>query len=106
MSSGMKISVDEIVERLTREFGYPAEGARLASRKIEAMTPEVYGQFVEWWTLGNVPSTERHGYTMKSLMSDHGQNPIAAFLTMDWLAREPLKADAAIRKGRDSVRLH
>jgi len=46
---------------------------------------------------------EIEGYSMNRLLTEHNMTPIAAFLTLDWLMREPAIALASLNKGRESL---
>ena len=94
-----------LIPRLTSEFGYPPQGAQLVATKIAAFTPDIRESFATWWTTGNLPETEVAGYTLTKLMNEHSMKPIAAFLTLDWLAREPDKALSSLKKGHDLLSL-
>lgn len=99
------IDPDSLLPRLLAEFGYPEEGARLVATDLCNSTPQVQSAFLRWWTTGEVPRLSVAGYSTQDLIEQHGMNPIAAFLTLDWLAREPEKARTALRRGHDRVRL-
>src|SRR5512146_317559 len=92
-----------LVERLMRDFGYPEQGAYLVARKVQSMERSIAAAFEAWWN-GTVPErVEVEGYTVERLMREHGLKPIGAFLTLDWLAREPEKAKAAVARGYDYI---
>ena len=42
--------------------------------------------------------------TIQRLIEQHNMKPIAAFLTLDWLSREPEAAIASLKCGYDRVR--
>jgi hypothetical protein len=66
--------------------------------------PEVKDAFTTWWQDGTLPFLEVEDYSVSTLIEEHDMNPIAAFLTLDWLAREPHLAKKSLRKGHDYVR--
>jgi hypothetical protein len=92
-----------VIERLCHEFGYSAQGARLIVDKLDRLDGEILFAFQRWWQDGTLPDYEAEGYTIERLMTGHGMNPIAAFLTLDWLVREPEKALISLRKGHDRL---
>lgn len=95
---------DETVRRrLVSEFGYPEHGAQLVANEIADLAPAIMREFEKWWALGVIPETEVEGYTLISLMRDYDLNPIAAFLTLDWLTKDPMAAKAEISKGYDCI---
>jgi hypothetical protein len=99
----MKPQREELVERLTREWGYPASGAHVVADRMSRLEPAVLEAFRQWWSSGNLPELTMAGYTVAQLMQEHGLNPMAAFLTLDWLKREPGPARASLRRGHDLV---
>ena len=94
----------EMVARLVEEFGYPEDGAHLVADRLNAMQPAVKRAFEKWWA-GDTVQFEVEGFTVERLAGTVGLKPIAAFLTLDWLVREPQKAKIAIRRGYDYVAL-
>jgi hypothetical protein len=46
-----------------------------------------------------VPKITLEGYTFKDLIHQYGMKPIGAFITMDWLKREPEKATEVLERG-------
>lgn len=92
-----------IVNRLTIEFEYPKRGANIIVQKIRGMQSPLRLEFYKWWHTGDIPTFEVEGYTLVELMSEHNMNPIAAFLTLDWILREPAKAKASLERGHDQV---
>jgi hypothetical protein len=85
------------------EFGYPYKGAQLVAVKLEGSAPELRRAFLKWWEMGELPELGVEGFTVSQLIDQHHLNPIAAFLTLDWLIRQPEQAKAALRKGHDHV---
>jgi len=98
-----QLEIHQIEDRLVREFGYQPAGARVAAPRLEALTGTVGIAFQEWWQNGTTPKIKVAGYTADRLQTEHSMNMIAALLTLDWLARDPDKARASLRRGHDSV---
>lgn len=94
---------EEIIDRLVKEFDYPVHAAEAVAPKLANLGPETKAAFALWWDTGQIPTLEVEGYTVERLMQEHGMNPIASILTLDWLAREPEKALRSLRKGHDRV---
>ena len=93
--------IDEKVlrDRLVNDFDYKENGVQFAIEKIKAMNPEVYAAFEAWFNTGAIQEIEVEGYTVASLrQKDKKMNVIAAYLTLDWLKREPAKAKIAINQ--------
>jgi hypothetical protein len=98
-----KITKKELKQRLKNEFGYSASGAKLITDQLAELNPEILSAFEKWWICNELPSIEIEGYTAQLLIKDHNQNPIAAFLTLSWLADEPNKAKEALTRGYDHI---
>jgi predicted nucleic acid-binding protein len=94
---------DTIATRLVDEFGYSEKGALLAADRLVALTGSLAEQFAQWWWHGTSPNRSIEGYTFDSLIEGSGMNPIAAFLTLDWLERDPQRASASLHRGRDRI---
>src|SRR5258707_7292228 len=94
-----------IAQRLVDEFEYPEIGALLVADRLAAVTGSLADQFAEWWRNGTSPDLSVQGYTFGSLTERGGMNPIAAFLTLDWLERDPQRATTSLRRGRDRIAL-
>jgi hypothetical protein len=97
------MKANELIPRLINEFGYPPQGAQIIADKLANSTSQIQTIFNKFWEDGNVPDIEVEGYTISDLTEEHGMKPIAAFLTLDWLIREPEKAKASLQKGHDYV---
>jgi hypothetical protein len=94
----------EVIERLHRGFGYPPERAPAVADQLAALPEPVALAFQQWWADEAGPETLTvEGYTLESLAREHGMNPIAAFLTLGWLRRDPLRATRSLARGHDRV---
>jgi hypothetical protein len=94
-----------VIKKLISDFSYPETGAQLIAEKIEESSPGIQEAFQVYFTSGEFPIFSIEGYTLQNLMSDHGMNPIAALLTLDWLVREPEQALKSLERGHDDVNL-
>jgi hypothetical protein len=104
-SKKMNIQPDEIIPRLVAEFGYKEKSAARVALNLQECTPVVQEAFEKWWRgEGLDPRLEVKGYTLKRLIEEYGFGPIAAFLDMDWLIREPEKASQALSEGYDVIK--
>ena len=100
----MNIQPDEIIPRLVAEFGYTEKNAERVSQNLQECTLAVQESFEKWWRgEGLDPHLKVKGYTLKRLIEEYGFGPIAAFLDMDWLIREPEEAAKALSRGYDSI---
>lgn len=88
-----------LLDRLKNEFGYPDYMLTNTVAKIMAMNPELKKDFDTWFEKGILSDRIIEGYTLAKLVSDYGMNTVGAFLTMDWLVREPDFAKKALQSG-------
>ena len=95
---------NEIVKRLIDEFGYSEYGAQIVAKKLLPSVPEVKSAFFSWWQTGMIDNElEVEGYSVIRLLSEHDMTPIGAFLTLDWLFRDPSAAINSLEKGHDII---
>lgn len=85
--------------RILKEEGYPDFILEKTANKVEALSPEIATKFGEFCVHGILPKIEIEGYGYKRLVEEFGMKPVGAFITLDWLTREPEKAKDALRKG-------
>ncbi len=101
----MNIQPDEIIPRLISEFGYTEKNAERIALNLQECTPVVQEAFEKWWRGEGLDThLEVKGYTLKRLIEEQGLRPIAAFLDLDWLIREPEKALKALSRGYDIIK--
>ena len=96
-----KFTTADLVSRLIGEFGYSPHAADIAARELVAATPRIQEAFYHWWKTGKVSALEVEGYNAQRLADEHGMNPIAGFLTLDWLLKEPKAALSSLARGHD-----
>lgn len=89
----------EILVKILKEEEYPEHMVENTLRKLNNLQPEVLKALQSWIDNGSMPDVCIEGYTFSKLASDYGMKPIGAFLTLDWLCREPQKACAALQRG-------
>ena len=92
-----------IIDELSTKYGYDFRGAVIVANKLEKLNPQLASLFMQWRQDGVIPQIEIEGFTIPRLITEHDMKPIAAFLTLDWLLREPLRAIASLKKGKDHI---
>ena len=97
------MEIEQLMDRLTREYGYTARGAEIVVAQLQRLDPQLATEFEKWWGDGDTPEIEIEQYTFERLQREQDMNPIAAFLTLDWLLREPKKAKKTLTKGHDKI---
>ena len=88
----------QIIEIL-KEEAYPEYMIEQTANKLENLVPEIKDVFEQWHLDGAIPSITLEGYTFQTLVNQFGMKPVGAFITLDWLKREPEKAARALEKG-------
>jgi len=98
----MNIEAETIVMRLVSEFDYPQKRAEEAVQKLQRSAPVIQEAFEKWW-MGDGLDEQLlvEGYTLQQLVEEYDFNPMNAFLTLDWLLREPARAREALSRGYD-----
>ena len=88
----------KLKEELKKE-GYPEETIENTISKIEKFDSEIKRLFYEWLENSTVPGAEIENYSYEKLTKDFQMKPIGAFITLDWLKRDPKEAKKALEKG-------
>ena len=89
----------EILVKLLKEENYPAHMVDVTIGKLNKLQPIVLDNFEAWLNEGIIPDIEIEGYSYRVLVNDYGMKPVGAFLTLDWLCRNPQKASLSLKKG-------
>lgn len=93
-----------LTDLLVNRLNYGMADASGMVPELIAMQPAIKQAFVAWLEKGTIPDEPRYeGYSAQSLALKHNLQPVAAFLTLDWLATEPETAKRAISEGYDQV---
>ena len=102
--SGYEFTEAGLTELLTTKLDYaPADAARVTAELL-VMQPPIRAAFMEWWKSGTLPDHPAYeGFNPATLAVQHGLNPPAAFLTLDWLATDPQTARKALSEGYDTI---
>ncbi|MCX7773552.1 MAG: hypothetical protein N2376_10630 [Clostridia bacterium] len=93
----MMLNNTVIRERLIDDFDCKESQVDGVVAKISRMAPDIYAAFESWFNTGVVKEIEVEGYTVASLRAKkRNMNIVGAYLTLDWLRREPDKAKFAL----------
>lgn len=90
---------NETLTKLLNEENYPVHMVEGTIAKLKKLQPVVADSFDSWLKQGKLPNIEIEGYTYSILANDYGMKPVGAFLTLDWLCRDPQKAILSLQKG-------
>ncbi len=80
---------EELRELLVEKYDYRNTQVDGFIKQINAFTPPVAAAFQNWLETGEIDDTSVEGYTVKSIMAKRPMKVVGAYLTLDWLSREP-----------------
>lgn len=96
----MCITMDRVrIKETLVEEQYPEFMIEKTVDKIEAFSPVVANAFCSWCKRKEQINLVVEGFSFNDLISKWGMNPVGAFITLDWLIREPEKAKKALNRG-------
>lgn len=78
---------------------YPDYMLEQTADKVERMDERIKAAFEEWVENNVTPSVEIEGWNYNMLIHKFNMRPVAAFLALDWLTREPGTASKALKRG-------
>ncbi len=89
---------------MINRLGYDPADAHGMVQDLLAMQPDIQESFIDWWQSGALPTYPQYeGHNPASMAAEYRLQPIAAFLTLDWLATEPDVALKALSEGYDEI---
>ncbi len=83
---------------------YPNDKVHILISGLEKMSPLVKKALETFLQTNEYKEINLLGYSIQNLTAEYGMNEIAAYLTLDWIIREPDKAIESLKKGHDFVR--
>lgn len=89
---------DNIIMTLCAQ-DYPDYMLEQTADKVERMDERIKAAFEEWVDNDVIPTIEIEGWSYNKLVEKFKMRPVAAFLVLDWLTREPEKAAKALKRG-------
>ena len=88
-----------IIIELLKKQGYHSFMLDKTATKIENLSQPLKEAFSMWVDCGIEPSFSIKGYSYQTLIEKFDMKPIGAFLTLDWIIREPEKAIDNLNRG-------
>lgn len=89
--------IDRIIVKLVKLFAYPETGATFIAPQIRQMSKSLQEPFRTYWnTLKYDPEVAAENYSLADLTQHF--HPIAAFLALDDLTKDPTGARARVRR--------
>lgn len=98
------MNTEEIRKKVIERF--PEYGNKSLERvidDIEEMDDKLRLELEKFLGTGILPQLLIEGYSFERLKKEFNMNPIAAFLTFDWLKKEPEEARKALERGYDEI---
>lgn len=93
------MNVQEIKKLLVEDKKLDAVQVERVSGKIEALTPDIREALENWLTTGTVASPEYAGYDVNAILKAQPRmNVLGAYLSLDWLRRDPVAAKKSIER--------
>ena len=89
---------NRIIEIL-KEQGYPTFMLEKTADKVENLSQPLKESFSKWVESGIEPSFSIKGYSYGTLIEKFNMKPVGAFITLDWIIREPEKAIENLNRG-------
>lgn len=99
----MKISDKRLWNYFIEDLGYTERRAKRTISALRNMEPRIFEQFQIWFHTAKFPEEPLFGIQVKALCDKRGLDPVTAFLTVDWVAREPQTAKKALAFGYDTL---
>ena len=99
----MRISYKRLLNYLTDNLGYSEIRAKRTISALRRSDSCILEAFLRWFYTSKFPKETLYGVNVKALCDRRSLDPVTAFLTVDWVAREPQAAKKALSTGHDSL---
>ena len=94
------ISAETLNEEIMNRWKCNQASAASLTKKIASLDMSLRDDFLNYWNTGEYScALVMRGYSLERLIKEWSMKPYGAFATLDWLIREPEKADAALKEG-------
>lgn len=98
--------IQEIVKKLVENKKLDKVQVERVSGKIEALSPDIREAFEKWIETDTIASPTYAGYDVSSILKAQPHlTVLAAYLSLDWLRRDPIAAKKAIENTTHVVRI-
>jgi hypothetical protein len=100
--------MDEYVNLITSKYPeiYTEEDVKQnILPKLSNMTPLLLSSLKKFLTEGELDEINLLGYSVEKLKVEHNMNEVAAYMTLDWIIKEPEEAIVSLKRGHDTVTL-
>lgn len=93
------MTAERIIQILIEEKNYDRQQTERLATKIDALGDEIRSALVKWVESGEISSPEYHGYTVERILKEKpNMTVLGAFLSLDWIYKDPEKALKAMKK--------
>ena len=99
------MTIKEITKDLIENKKLDAVQVERVSNKIEALSPDIREALEKWIETDNVSSPEYAGYDVNAILkAQPHMTVLGAYLSLDWLRRDPVAAKKSIEHSIHIVR--
>lgn len=84
------------IRKYLLENGHTKREAEMVIAQLRKLDTPIKKLFITWFQTGNYPCESIEDTTVRELVECAKMTPVNAFLTLDWLKREPVLAKAAL----------
>ncbi len=100
------MTTQEIVKELVENKKLDKVQVERVAGKIEALSPDIREAFEKWIKTDTIASPEYAGHDVNSILKAQPHlTVLAAYLSLDWLRRDPDAAKRAIEHTKHVVRI-
>ena len=100
------MTIQDIIEKLVEDKKFDKVQVERVSGKIEALSPDIREAFEKWIDTDAIAGPTYGGHDVNSILKAQPHlTVLAAYLTLDWLRRDPVAAKKSIEHTKYVVRL-
>ena len=88
-----------LIKKELQSEGYPEFMIDRTINKINTFSGTISEAFNDWMSNGKEPSIVVEDYSYTELIEKYSMTSIGAFITLDWLVKDPEKAKKALTEG-------
>lgn len=97
----------KIKKYLIETLSYDEQAAKKTIAEIRKMKPEILHEFLVWFNSNSeeLPNLTYNGITLKDIMELRAVDPISAFIDLNWVKVDPIKAKYLLGKPLGNYRV-
>lgn len=100
------MTIQDIIKKLVEDKQLDRVQVERVSGKIEALSPDIRAAFEKWIETDAIASPEYAGHDVNSILKAQPHlTVLAAYLSLDWLRRDPVAAKKSIEHAKHVVRI-